>query len=83
MPKIDLDKDTRAKLTDGLSRYLRDELDLEVKGFDAEFLLDFISERLGPYYYNQGLHDASALYREKLEAITEAVWEIEQPLKPL
>ncbi len=58
MPKIDLDKDTRAKLTDGLSRYLRDELDLEVKGFDAQFLLDFITERLGPYYYNQGLHDA-------------------------
>ena len=83
MPKITFDKDTRAKLVGGLSDYLRTELDLEVKGFDAEFLLDFISERLGPYYYNQGLHDASALYREKLEAISEAVWEIEVPVKGL
>ncbi|ATC23744.1 DUF2164 domain-containing protein [Caulobacter vibrioides] len=83
MPKITFDKDTRARLVGGLSDYLRTELDLEVKGFDAEFLLDFISERLGPYYYNQGLHDAAALYREKLEAITEAVWDIEQPVKPL
>ena len=81
MPKIDLDKDTRAKLTDGLSRYLKDELDLEVKGFDAQFLLDFITERLGPYYYNQGLHDAQALFQKKIESITDAVYELEQPTK--
>ena len=83
MPKITFDKDTRAKLIGGLSDYLRTELDLEVNGFDAEFLLDFITERLGPYFYNQGLHDAQALYREKLEAISEAVYDIEQPVKPL
>ena len=81
MPKIDLDKDARAKLTDGLSRYLKDELDLEVKGFDAQFLLDFITERLGPYYYNQGLHDAQALFQKKIESITDAVYELEQPTK--
>ncbi|HQR88768.1 MAG: hypothetical protein B7Z44_06270 [Caulobacter sp. 12-67-6] len=81
MPRIDLDKDTRAKLTDGLSRYLKDELDLEVKGFDAQFLLDFITERLGPYYYNQGLHDAQALFQKKIESITDAVYELEQPTK--
>ncbi len=81
MPRIDLDKDTRAKLTDGLSRYLKDELDLEVKGFDAQFLLDFITERLGPYYYNQGLHDAQALFAKKIENITDAVYELEQPIK--
>ena len=43
MPKITFDKDTRAKLVGGLSDYLRTELDLEVKGFDAEFLLDFVT----------------------------------------
>lgn len=81
MPKIDLDKDTRDKIVHGLSRYLKDELDLEVRGFDAQFLLDFITERIGPYYYNQGLHDAQALYQKKLEVITDAVYEIEQPIK--
>lgn len=81
MPRIDLDKDTRAKLTDGLSRYLKDELDLEVKGFDAQFLLDFITERLGPYYYNQGLQDAQALFQKKIESISDAVYELEQPTK--
>jgi len=81
MPKIDLDKDTRAKLADGLSRYLKDELDLEVKGFDAQFLLDFVTERLGPYYYNQGLHDCQTLFAKKIESITDAVYELEMPTK--
>jgi len=81
MPKITFDKATRIQLAGALSDYLRTELDLEVKGFDAEFLLDFIGERLGPYYYNQGLQDAQELFRTKFEAVLEAVYEIEQPIK--
>lgn len=81
MPKITFDKATRIQLAGALSDYLRTELDMEVKGFDAEFLLDFISERLGPHYYNQGLQDAQELFRTKFEAVLEAVYEIEQPIK--
>jgi len=81
MPKITFDKATRTQLAGALSDYLRTELDLEVKGFDAEFLLDFIGERLGPHYYNQGLQDAQQLFRTKFEAVLEAVYEIEQPIK--
>ena len=82
MPNIELDKPVRDALARALSRYLKDELDLEVQGFDAQFLLDFISERMGPYYYNQGLHDAQAIIRDRLELITEAIYEIEKPVKP-
>ena len=82
MPNIELDKPVRDALARALSRYLKDELDLEVQGFDAQFLLDFISERLGPYYYNQGLHDAQAIIRDRLDVITEAIYEIEKPVKP-
>jgi len=81
LSKIELDKKTREALAQALTRYLKEELDLDVVGFDAVFLLDFIGETLGPHYYNQGLHDAQAIYREKLELIAEAVYEIEKPLK--
>lgn len=54
MPPIELPKETRDALAKALSRYLKDELDLEVEGFDAVFLADFITENLGPYFYNQG-----------------------------
>ena len=58
MSKIELAKDTRDALARALSRYLKDEHDVEVAGFDAHFLLDFILETLGPHIYNQGLADA-------------------------
>ena len=81
MSKIELSKEARDALAKALSRYLKDELDLTVEGFDAVFLLDFISETLGPHYYNQGLHDAQAILHSKLEQIGDAIYEIEKPVK--
>lgn len=81
MSRIELSKDTRQALTQALSRYLKKELDVEIGGFEAAFLLDFIAETLGPHFYNQGLHDAQAIIRDRLETISDAVYEIEKPLK--
>jgi uncharacterized protein (DUF2164 family) len=81
MARIELPKETRETLTQALCKYLKEELDFEVSGFDAQFLLDFVTETMGPHYYNQGLYDAQALIRGKLELITEAVYEIEKPIK--
>jgi uncharacterized protein (DUF2164 family) len=81
MPPIELPKETRDILARVLSRYLKDELDLEVEGFDAVFLADFIAENLGPYFYNQGLADAQALLSKKTDEIVEAIYQLEQPVK--
>lgn len=78
MPKIELAKDDRDAMARALSRYLKDELDLEVTGFDAQFLLDFIAETLGPKFYNQGLADAQALLAKKMDDIGEAIAGLEQ-----
>jgi uncharacterized protein (DUF2164 family) len=81
MPKIELPKETQDALARALSQYLKDELDVEVTGFDAVFLLDFIIERLGPHFYNQGLADAQALIAKKLDELGESVWQLEKPAK--
>lgn len=81
MSRIELEKPTRDALARAISRYLKDELDVEVGGMDSMLLLDFITERMGPHYYNQGLHDAQAIVRAKLDLIGEAVYEIEKPAK--
>ena len=81
MSKIELPKDTRDALTRALSRYLKDELDVEVTGFDAEFLLGFIIESMGPHVYNQGLADAQALLAKKLEELGESIWSLEKQAK--
>ena len=79
LPKIELPKATREALTKTLSRYLKDEFDVEVGGFEGVFLLDFILDRLGPHIYNQALYDAQAHVLKKLEALGEAVLDLEKP----
>ncbi len=79
--KIELEKPARDALASALAGYLKDECDVEIGGMDAVLLLDFISERLGPHYYNQALYDARAHLAAKMEALGEAVYELEKPAK--
>lgn len=79
--KFELPKEARAEAARALSRYLKNELDLEVTGFDAEFLADFVTETLGPHFYNQGVADAQALLSKKVDEVVEAIWQLEQPIK--
>ncbi|WP_293902650.1 DUF2164 domain-containing protein [Phenylobacterium sp.] len=81
MVKIELPKDSRDALARALSKYLKDDLDVEVNGFDAVFLLDFITETVGPHFYNQGLYDAQAILAKKTDEIGEAILGLEQAVK--
>ena len=81
MAKIEFDKQTCDQLARLISRHMKDELDLEVAPFDALDLLDFLSETLGPHYYNQGLYDAQAVLKTRADLLIEAVEELEQPVK--
>jgi uncharacterized protein (DUF2164 family) len=82
MSRIELDKAARDKLSRMLVRHLKDELDLEIAPFDALDLLDHLSATLGPYYYNQGLQDAQVVVKKRVDAIIDAVDELEQPIRP-
>ena len=70
----------RQQLCEKLNRYLTDELDTELGQFDIEFLVDFISKEIGSFYYNRGLYDAQTVMSAKLELISEAISELEQPV---
>jgi uncharacterized protein (DUF2164 family) len=79
MPEIEFTKEEKDILVQKIKRYFVDELDQEIAQFDAEFLLDFFSREVGPYYYNGGLFDAKSLIEDKLETLTDAFYEIEKP----
>ena len=81
MSKIELPKEAAEAAAKALSKYLKAELDVEIGGFDAVFLVDFITERLGPHYYNQGLYDAQAILLKKADELGEAVLGLEKPVK--
>lgn len=79
MAEIEFTKEEKEILVKKIKLYFVEELDQEIKQFDAEFLLDFFTEEIGPYFYNRGLYDAQTLLESKLELITEGFYEIEKP----
>ena len=79
MTAIKFSKDEKAFLVKKIQRYISEELDQQIGQFDAEFMLDFISEQIGAYYYNRGLYDAQAVLENRLENIADAIYELEKP----
>ncbi len=78
MAEIKFSNAQKVAIVDQIQKYFEKELDQELGQFDAEFLLDFFTEKVGSYYYNQGLNDARALLDDKLDTITESFYELEK-----
>jgi len=73
----------KAVLVEKIKRYFDRELDQEIGGFDAAFLLDFFAEEIGVYFYNKGLNDGLDELRAKLDVIADDVaYTLEKPTKP-
>ncbi|CAM6310563.1 MULTISPECIES: DUF2164 domain-containing protein [Citrobacter] len=58
MADLTLSAAERERLRDELERYCRDQFDLHLEQFDAEFFIDFIIDKLGPAFYNAGIEEA-------------------------
>ena len=79
MSKIEFSEEERALLVRRIQLYFREELEQEIGRFDTEFLLEFIAEELGAYFYNRGLYDAQAILEKRMETLAEAIYELEKP----
>ena len=80
MTSINITNEDKARVIQGLTDYLSQEHDLELGQFEAEFLYDFIAKKMGAFFYNQGLYDAQQILADKMDALTDAIYEIEKPL---
>jgi uncharacterized protein (DUF2164 family) len=78
LPKIEFPAQQKEQLIQKLQKYMSKELDVELGQFDADFLLDFISEEMGSTYYNQGLYDAQTVLTDKMDSLTDAIYQLEQ-----
>ena len=78
MSNIEFDTQQKSLLVRKLQSYFEKELEVELGQFDGEFLLDFISNEIGAYYYNQGLSDARSLLEQKIDLLTEGFYELEK-----
>ena len=80
MSDIEFSKDDKEHITRLLRTYCEDELDMELGNFDAQFLFEFITKNIGPYFYNRGLLDARAVFEKRIEQVMDSIYEIEKPL---
>lgn len=65
-------------LTTKLRDYFNNELNYDLGSFDAQFLLDFIRDEIGLYFYNQGVLDAQVVLSKKVDDIQDAIAQLEQ-----
>jgi len=73
--------DTRKRaIFDALSEFYRDTLDEDLSAFQAEQLLEFFINTLGPPVYNQGVQDARAFIADRLDDLEGDIYEPEPPL---
>ena len=78
MKPIDLSREARAAAAARLQAWLKDELDQEVGGLQAEMLLDELAAELGPLFYNRGVADARAATTARAEDLDEALYGLER-----
>jgi len=79
MTDITFTADERAILVRKLQGYFAEELKQRIGQFDAEFLLDFIGQEIGAYFYNRGLYDAQTILGKKMDDLQDAIMQLERP----
>lgn len=79
---IELADSAKKEIVGKLQQYFNDELQQEIGSFDAEFLLDFFSEQVGNYYYNQGLADALKIFESRLDEVSDGIYQLEKDTEP-
>ncbi|GAB7227714.1 DUF2164 domain-containing protein [Vibrio rotiferianus] len=78
---IKLERAQKETLAVAIQDYMQDELSVEIGQFDSEFLIDFITEKLAPIYYNKGIEDAKAVIERRMLEMSDELYEIEQEVQ--
>ena len=78
---IKLERAQKEALATAIQDYMQDELEVEIGQFDSEFLIDFITEKLAPIYYNKGIEDAKAVIERRMLEMSDELYEIEQEVQ--
>ena len=79
MRDITFSPDQKARMVSKIKAYFDEELQQDIGGFEAEFLIDFFAKEIGPHFYNRGLFDAQQVLTEKMDEVGYVMQELEKP----
>lgn len=65
--KIKLSKEKKAEMVDELKEYFYKEREEELGDLAASLMIDFIAEKFGPEFYNQGVFDSYGYMMDRVE----------------
>ena len=68
----------KAEIVGRIQRHFRSERDEEIGSVAAEVLLGFFADEIGGFFYNRGLRDAQAAFREKQEEADDVIYGLER-----
>jgi uncharacterized protein (DUF2164 family) len=72
-------KEEKDPIVSKIKDYFTSELEQDIGGFEAEFLIDFFTKEIGPHFYNRGLSDAQTLFSIKADELSYQLQELEKP----
>lgn len=78
MKKLKFEKEERAAIVGKIQRYFVEEMESEIGVIPSEQLLNFFTETIGPFYYNQGLNDAQAVFAKAVDIVGDEIYGLEQ-----
>ncbi|WP_432404693.1 DUF2164 domain-containing protein [Wukongibacter sp. M2B1] len=67
MNKIELSKEHKQNAIKEIKRYFDSERDEQIGDLQAELILDFILDKVGPQIYNQAISDMQRYMNEKVD----------------
>jgi uncharacterized protein (DUF2164 family) len=79
MADIEFTAEEKAIIVGKIQRYFTEELQQKIGRFDAEFLLDFLADEVGAYFYNRGIYDAQAALSRMLDDLNDLITQLERP----
>jgi uncharacterized protein (DUF2164 family) len=68
---IRLKKEEKEEIIREIQYFYQDEREEEIGALASEILLDFITLKLGKFYYNKGVQDSEKYLKEKLSELSE------------
>jgi uncharacterized protein (DUF2164 family) len=83
MPLFNFSKPEKEAIIQKIQQYFSQEMDHEIGQFEAGFLLDFFAEQIGPYFYNNAVHDSQAIVQKQIDGVIEAIDGLEKPVQVL
>jgi len=69
--RFELSKSTKDEMVAEIQTYFMDERGEELGDLAARLMLDFITQKLGPNFYNLGVQDSYRFMSQKLEDLFE------------